>query len=143
MGNLYRFGVSLERDLIDAFDQYIQERNYGNRSEAIRDLIRNELIRKTHDEGGLVAGAIVMTYDHNKNNLLQKMLLIQHDYHDSIISTQHVHLDHDYCLEIIAVRGRAEEVDLLASRLKSLVGVKHLDVSISAPGSDADHDLLK
>ena len=143
MSNLYRFGVSLEQDLIDAFDQYIQERNYGNRSEAIRDMIRKELIQKKRDEGGIVAGAIVMTYDHNKNNLLQKMLLIQHDYHDAIISTQHVHLDHDYCLEIVAVRGLARDVDLLASRLKSLVGVKHLDVSISAPGSDADQDLLK
>ena len=132
MGDLYRFGVSLEKSLIDAFDKHIKASNYRNRSEAIRDLIREELVQEKWTEGGVVAGAVVMTYDHHKRELVSKMLDIQHDFHDTIISTQHVHLDHHHCLEVIAVRGKAREVERLSTSLKALVGVKHLSLSISA-----------
>jgi len=134
MSNLYRFGVSLEKSLIEAFDRYIEAERYTNRSEAIRDLIRERLAVKRWNDGGLVAGAIVMTYDHHKHDLVTKMTHIQHDYHDAIISTQHVHLDHDNCLEILAVKGRAADVQALADSMKALVGVKHLDFSISPFG---------
>ncbi|MFH0920661.1 MAG: nickel-responsive transcriptional regulator NikR [Fibrobacterota bacterium] len=134
MSELYRFGISLEKPLIDAFDRHIQTRQYQNRSEAIRDLIREELVRKQWDEGGAVAGAIVMTFDHHKRDLVAKMLEIQHEFHELIISSQHVHLDHHHCLEIIAVRGIAQKVDALAQRLKSMVGVKHVSLTI-APAS--------
>lgn len=138
MGDLYRFGVSLEQNLIDAFDKHIKARNYKNRSEAIRDLIREDLIQKKWTEGGVVAGAVVMTYDHHKRELVSKMLDIQHDFHDTIISTQHVHLDHHHCLEVIAVRGKARDVERLSTSLKALVGVKHLSLSISASGVDSE-----
>ncbi|NTU91273.1 MAG: nickel-responsive transcriptional regulator NikR, partial [Chlorobiaceae bacterium] len=107
MSDLYRFGISLDRELIEAFDRHIAEQRYQSRSEAIRDLIREELVTKKWTEGGIVAGAIVMTYDHHKRELVNKLLDIQHDFHDIIISTQHVHLDHGNCLEVIAVRGNA------------------------------------
>ena len=132
MSDLYRFGISLEKGLIEAFDRHIEERHYQSRSEAIRDLIREELVRKGWAEGGLVAGAIVMTYDHHKRELANRVLDIQHDFHATIISTQHVHLNHHDCLEVIAVRGQAERVEELAASLKALVGVKHLSLSISA-----------
>ncbi|HLV31308.1 MAG TPA: nickel-responsive transcriptional regulator NikR, partial [Chitinispirillaceae bacterium] len=99
MSKLYRFGVSLEKTLIDSFDKHIKNLQYNNRSEAIRDLIRNELIQKKWKEGGKVAGAIVMTYDHHKRDLASKLIDIQHQFHELIISTQHVHLDHDNCME--------------------------------------------
>lgn len=138
MSNLYRFGVSLDKKLIDSFDRYIETGNYTNRSEAIRDLIREKLIQKKWDGNGLVAGALVMTYDHHKHDLVEKLMDVQHDFQETIISTQHVHLDHHHCLEIIAVRGKAVEVETLASKLKAFVGVKHLGVSISAFGVEEE-----
>jgi CopG family nickel-responsive transcriptional regulator len=134
MAGLYRFGISLEKPLIDAFDRHIRARNYKNRSEAIRDLIREELTRKKVSEGGVVAGAIVMTYDHHKRELVNRLLDIQHDFQSLIISTQHVHLDHHHCLEIVAVRGRAREIENLAFSIKSLVGVKQVSVSVATAG---------
>jgi CopG family transcriptional regulator, nickel-responsive regulator len=136
MSALYRFGVSLDKQLIDSFDQYIKTMNYSNRSEAIRDLIREKLIQKKRDENGQVAGAIIMTYDHHKRELVEKLMDVQHDFHETIISTQHVHLDHDHCLEIIAVSGAARDVERLAAKLKAFIGVKRLSVSISAYGVD-------
>ena len=132
MSDLYRFGISLDKTLIEAFDHHIGVQQYKSRSEAIRDLIREELIRKEWTEGGTVAGAIVMTYDHHKRELVGMLLDIQHDFQESIISTQHVHLDHHHCLEIIAVKGMASDVEKLATTLKVQVGVKHLSLSISS-----------
>ncbi len=134
MAGLYRFGISLEKALIDAFDRHIAAQRYKNRSEAIRDLIREALTRRKFAQGGVVAGAIIMTYDHHKRALVDKLLDIQHDFQSLIISTQHVHLDHHHCLEIVAVRGRAREIEKLAYSIKSLVGVKQVGVSIATAG---------
>ncbi|MBV5302603.1 MAG: nickel-responsive transcriptional regulator NikR [Chlorobium sp.] len=132
MSDVYRFGVSLEKPLIEDFDLHIKAQQYKSRSEAIRDLIREELLRKKWTEGGAVAGAIIMTYDHHKRELVNKLLDIQHDFHDIIISTQHVHLDHNNCLEVIAVNGNAADVEKLSTGLKVLVGVKHVSLSVSS-----------
>lgn len=136
MSEVYRFGISLDQALIDAFDKHIQKRNYANRSEAIRDLIREELVQKEWTEGGTVAGAITMIYDHHKRNLTDKMLDIQHDYQQIIICTQHVHLDHHHCMEIIAVSGKARDVQTFADLLKPLIGVTHLSLSITSTAQD-------
>ena len=136
MSDLYRFGVSLEKNLIDDFDKHIKAQNYLNRSEAIRDLIREELGQKKWTEGGIVTGAVVMTYDHHKRELVSKLLDIQHDFHALIISTQHVHLDHHLCLEIIAVKGNSREVEKLANSIKSLVGVKQVSMGVASAGED-------
>jgi len=134
MSELYRFGVSLEKELNDAFDRHIGEQHYNSRSEALRDLIREELLKKKWLEGGTVAGAIVMTYDHHKRELVNQLIDIQHDFQEVIISTQHVHLDHSHCLEIIAVRGSAPDVQKLASILKAKTGVINLSLGISSAG---------
>ena len=138
MSSLYRFGISLEKSLIDAFDRMIAAEQYPNRSEAIRDLIREKLVRKGLGDDRAIAGAIVMTYDHHKRDLAERLMDIQHEFFANIISTQHVHLDHDSCLEIIAVRGKSREIGLLASRLKALIGVAHLEVSVSSYGLVGD-----
>jgi len=135
LSNLVRFGISLEKALIEKFDCYIKERNYSNRSEAFRDLIRQELIKKEWQDGDDVAGAITLVYDHHRKDLLNKITDIQHNYQKEIISTQHVHLDHDNCLEIIAVRGKSSEVRRLADTLKSIKGVKHGTLSMSSTGA--------
>ena len=134
MSDLFRFGVSLDKALLDKFDRYIRERNYSNRSEAFRDLIRQELIKKEWQEGDDVAGAITLIYDHHRKDLLNKITDLQHDFQKVIISTQHIHLDHDNCLEIVAVRGQPREVTKLADMMKSIKGVKHCTLSMSSTG---------
>jgi CopG family nickel-responsive transcriptional regulator len=134
MSDLFRFGVSLDKALLDKFDRYIRQRNYSNRSEAFRDLIRQELIKKEWQEGDDVAGAITLIYDHHRKDLLNKITDLQHDFQKIIISTQHIHLDHDNCLEIVAVRGQSREVTKLADMLKSIKGVKHCTLSMSSTG---------
>jgi CopG family nickel-responsive transcriptional regulator len=136
MNELYRFGVSLEKELIDEFDRHLQERNYKNRSEAIRDLIRAELVKKQWLCDNEVAGAITMNYDHHKRDLVNKLMDIQHDCQKVIISSQHIHIDHHNCIEIIAIRGRAKEVEALASLLKAQTGVKHVSLTMSTTGKD-------
>ncbi len=136
MSNIVRFGVSLERDLLEKFDSLIESRNYTNRSEAIRDLIREELVKKEWVEGDEVAGAITLVYDHHKRELLNKIIEIQHDFQNVIISTQHIHLDHRNCLELIAVRGNPAQVKRLADKLKSIKGVKHGTLSMTTTGKD-------
>ncbi len=136
MSSLYRFGVSLEKDLIDEFDEYISERNYKNRSEAIRDLIRADLVKKQWLCDNEVAGAVTISYDHHKRELVNNLMDIQHDFQSVIISAQHVHIDHHNCLEIIAVKGKAREVEKLASMLKSQVGVKHVALNMSTTGKE-------
>jgi CopG family nickel-responsive transcriptional regulator len=134
MSSLYRFGVSLEKDLIDEFDRHIEGRSYKNRSEAIRDLIREELVRKQWLCDNEVAGAITMSYDHHKRDLVNRLMDIQHDFQKTIISAQHIHIDHHNCLEIIAVKGKARDVEKLSSLLKAQVGVKHVALSMSTTG---------
>jgi len=134
MAGLFRFGVSLDKSLLDKFDRYIRERNYSNRSEAFRDLIRQELIKKEWNEGDDVAGAITLIYDHHRRDLLNKITDLQHDFQKVIISTQHIHLDHDNCLEIVAVRGNPGVVIKLADMLKSIKGVKHGTLNMSSTG---------
>lgn len=138
MSELVRFGVSLERTLLEKFDTFIRERDYTNRSEAIRDLIRQELIKKEWLQGEDVAGTITLIYDHHKRDLQSKLTDIQHDYQKLIISTQHIHLDHDNCLEIIAARGKPANLQKLADSIKAIKGVKHGTLSMSSLGKDID-----
>jgi len=134
MAEIVRFGVSLDRKLLDRFDALIRAKNYTNRSEALRDLIRQELVLKAWDEDRNVAGAITYVYDHHQRELLNRILDIQHDFQNLIISSQHVHLDHDNCLEIVAVRGKASEINRLADMLRAVKGVRHGTLSMSGTG---------
>ena len=135
MSELVRFGVSLDKELLDKFDDLIKRRNYTNRSEAIRDLIRKEFVEDEWNSQAEVAGAITITYDHHIRELGTKLTDIQHHHIEEIVSTQHIHLDHNNCLEIIAVRGKASEVIALADKLKSIRGVKHGTLSMTSTGS--------
>lgn len=131
---LVRFGVSLEKELLNKFDNRIKNQNYTNRSEAIRDLIRENLVRDEWHEDSVVAGAITLIYDHHKRELLNKITDIQHDFQGIIISAQHIHLDHDNCLEIIALKGHSRKTQKLADTLRAIKGVKHVTLSMSTTG---------
>jgi len=136
VAELMRFGVSLEKDLLDKFDRIIRIENYSNRSEAIRDLIREKLVRKEWKGKAEVAGAVILVYDHHKRDLLNSLVDIQHDFHHLIIANQHVHLDHHNCLEIIVVKGKPGEIEKLAHKLKSAKGVKHGQLTAATTGKE-------
>ena len=138
MSNLIRFGVSLEKGLLSKFDRRIREKKYTNRSQALRDLIREDLVKKEWQENKEVSGAITLIYDHHKRELLDKITDIQHDFQKLIISTQHIHLDRDNCLEIIAIRGKSKEAQKLAETLRAIKGVKHGRLSMSSAGAHLD-----
>jgi CopG family nickel-responsive transcriptional regulator len=130
-----RFGVSIEKRLLRQFDAFIGRKNYRNRSEALRDLMRAALVEEEWEtRGGEVVGMITLLYDHHTRLLQSKLTEIQHDHHLQIISSMHVHLDHHNCLEVMIVRGGAGEIRSLASRLISIKGVKHGKV-VAASGS--------
>jgi CopG family nickel-responsive transcriptional regulator len=133
---LVRFGVSLEKDLLAQFDNLLKENNYENRSEAIRDLIRDRLVKEEWVKAkGEVTGVISLVYDHHKRELVDSLISIQHDHKSTIIiASQHVHLNHDNCLEVIVVRGDAGSVNDLASRLRSSKGVKHGKLMMTTTG---------
>jgi CopG family transcriptional regulator, nickel-responsive regulator len=120
-----RFGVSLEEDLLKALDGFVKENNYPNRSQAIRALIEKNLVEKKWQCNNIVAGAIVMLYDHHKGDVTTKSNDIQHDYFDVILSSQHFHLSHDNCLEIVAVKGTANKLTELSDKLTGIKGIIH------------------
>jgi CopG family nickel-responsive transcriptional regulator len=105
--SIVRFGVSLEKELLEALDHYALKNSFPNRSQAIRHLISENTVQEKWDQNQEVAGAITIVYDHHKRNILHTLNNIQHDYHSIILSNLHFHIDHHNCMEIIAVKGRA------------------------------------
>ncbi len=126
-----RFGVSLEEETLQALDNFVKENNYPNRSQAIRKLIEKNLVEKKWKSNNIVAGAIIILFDHHRNDLTEKLNSIQHDYYTVILSSQHFHLDHHNCLEIIALKGPARKLSELADKLIGVKGVKHGDLVMS------------
>ncbi|MDD5347250.1 MAG: nickel-responsive transcriptional regulator NikR [Candidatus Omnitrophica bacterium] len=134
MSGLVRFGVSLEKELLEKLDNLRRAKGYPTRSEAIRALVRQEEVKRQWSGGDEVVGAVSLVYDHHRRELINKITSIQHDYGRYIIASQHVHIDHHNCLEIIAVKGKPEKVQELADRLKSVKGVKHGSLSMATTG---------
>jgi len=137
MSGLSRIGVAIDSDLLKKFDRLIGQRGYTNRSEAFRDLIRDELVEQIWESPeSQVVGTITLVYNHHVRLLNEKLTGIQHDFHKSILSTLHVHLDHDNCLEVLVVKGRSGEVRKVADVLISTKGVKHGRLTISTSGAE-------
>ena len=137
MSELVRFGVSIDLDLLENYDRLIAERGYENRSEALRDLIRDALIQqKIEMQTDIFAlGSLTLVYDHHARNLAQEMGDIQHKFHENILSVMHLHVSHDDCLEIIALRGIVAEIVELANALLSLKGIKNGKLFLTLPSS--------
>lgn len=132
MSVLSRIGVAIDSDLLKKFDRRIARRGYTNRSEAFRDLIRDDLVEQNWaSPESNVVGTVTLVYDHHVRQLNEKLTSIQHEFHHSILSTLHVHLDHDHCLEVIVVRGKSAEVRKVADSLISAKGVKHGRLTIT------------
>jgi CopG family transcriptional regulator, nickel-responsive regulator len=137
MSELSRIGVAIDSELLAQFDRHIEQRGYTNRSEAFRDLIREELVEEAWESPAAhVVGTVTLVYDHHVRLLSEKLTAIQHDYHHTILSTLHVHLDHDHCLEVLVVRGRSAVVRKVADVLISTKGVKHGRLTITTTGKE-------
>jgi CopG family nickel-responsive transcriptional regulator len=137
MSGLSRIGVAIDTDLLTRFDKLIGGRGYTNRSEAFRDLIRDELVEEAWESpDSQVVGTVTLVYDHHVRMLNEKLTNIQHDFHHAILSTLHVHLDHDNCLEVLVVRGESAKVRKVADVLISTKGVKHGRLTITTSGAE-------
>jgi len=123
MSNLVRFGVSIEKNLLDQFDRFIEKHGFFNRSEAIRDLIREKLSLEKGYKSESVLGTITLIYNHHVRNLSENLTDIQHGYQEYILFSNHVHISHEYCLEVIVVKGKEKELRELAAKMGGNKGV--------------------
>lgn len=140
MSDLVRFGVSLERNLLAAFDALSRERGFANRSEALRHALRRELAEKiTSAPDAPVAGVLTLVYDHHENDLPGRLTALQHEAHGMVIASLHVHMDEHHCLETLALRGPCAEVTRLADRLRSSRGVLQSSCSLTAIEAAPEH----
>jgi len=130
-----RFGVSMEAKLLRKFDFLVRQQGYENRSEALRDLVRDALIKQSlEDSEQMVAGSILLFYDHHQNQLVKEMSAIQHRMHELILATTHFHLDYDCCLELIVVKGKVKDVEYLSQKLTSIKGVEYGKFTVAPVG---------
>ena len=135
MGETVRFGISIDSGLLDRFDAVVEGKGYVNRSEAIRDLIRDALVEQSWEAGEEeTVGTLTLVYDHHVRDLSDRLTDIQHDHHDRIISTLHVHLDHHNCLEVLIVRGKAGQIKAIADSMIGVKGVKHGKLVMTTTG---------
>jgi len=126
MENMVRFGMSMEEELLDKFSAYMKRKGYSNRSEALRDLVREKLIQEDWEGGEAEAvGTVSIIYDHESHELSHKLTHVQHEKIGYVVAAMHVHVDHHNCLETLVLRGRGRDVKKLADSFISTKGVKH------------------
>lgn len=124
--NIIRFGVSIEEKLLGRFDDLITEKGYVNRSEAIRDLIRDTLVaQQIEDPEAGAFGTLTMIYNRHHGDITDRLNHLQHDYYLNIVSTTHIHLDEHNCLEVIILKGKAGLIRSLAEMILSIKNVKY------------------
>jgi len=135
LNQLVRFGISISEELLERFDREIVQKGYANRSEAIRDLIRDNLVEEDwKEEKEEVAGTLTLVYDHHVRGLTDLLTELQHSYHHIILSTMHVHLDEHNCLEVLVLKGKAKETREVADRILGVKGVLHGKLSVTSTG---------
>lgn len=137
MAQTARFSLSMDSKLLEQFDQLLERKGYANRSEAFRDLIRNELVEEEWaTETKETVGTITLVYNHETRDLADKLTDLQHHFHLLIVSTLHVHLDEHNCLEVLVVKGKSSEVKKAADRLIGTKGVKHGRLTMTTTGKE-------
>ncbi len=134
---LVRFGVSMDENLLQRFDTLISRKGYANRSEAMRDLIREHLVEEEwREKGREMVGTITMVYNHHTRGLSDSLTDLQHHFHNLVISTMHLHLDEDNCLEVLVVKGKVDKIKSIADKLISTRGVKHGKLTMTTTGKE-------
>lgn len=137
MGTTVRFGISLDEKLLENFDRLIEQKQYINRSEAIRDLIRASLVEEQlGSEDQQAVGTVTLVYNHHVRDLSDKLTDHQHVHHEQIVSALHVHLDAHNCLEVLIIRGTVSTIRQIAHELISVKGVKHGKLVLTTTGAD-------
>ena len=135
MNSLIRFGVSIDGKLLQQFDELITKKGYVNRSEAIRDLIRDMLVSsELKDTNAEAIGTLTLVYSHDVHEISEKLNDIQHGYHKNILSTTHIHLDAHNCLEVLILRGKTSIVQSIADKLLAVKNVRHGKLSFTTIG---------
>ncbi|MCA8915619.1 MAG: nickel-responsive transcriptional regulator NikR [Planctomycetes bacterium] len=134
MSDLVRLSISLEADLAAELDRLVDQSRYENRSEFVRDLIRERLVDEEWARGGEVLGTITLIYDHHQNGLTDKLNELQHEYHANVLASTHVHLDHHNCAEMIMMRGKPDVLRELTDGMRKLKGVMHAAFALSSTG---------
>ena len=136
MSDLERFSITIPKELATAFDRRSRRKGYENRSEAIRNLIRDALVQEEwQNPKARVAATVTLVYDHHTRTLTDRVTEVQHDHGELIVSSMHVHLDHHNCLEVIVLRGAAKDVQALANKLQAIKGLKHAQVTLATEGT--------
>lgn len=134
MSELVRLSLSIEKPLFDQLEKLVKKSGYENRSEFVRDMIRERLVKGEWDKNEEVLGTITLVYDHHRRQLTEKLIQLQHHHHTSVLVTTHVHLTHHLCAEVILVRGRSRLVRDLAERMHQQKGVLHAELSMASTG---------
>ncbi|HOE65574.1 MAG TPA: nickel-responsive transcriptional regulator NikR [Candidatus Hydrogenedentes bacterium] len=134
MPHVERLSFSIEKPLLERLEKLVAEGNYANRSEFIRDMVRDRLVEQEWERNEEALGSLTIVYDHHVRLLTEKLVSLQHDCHGSILVTTHVHLDHHRCVEVILVRGAAKEIRRLADLIRQQKGVLHAALSMSSAG---------
>ena len=135
MTNIVRFGVSIEAPLLKSFDSLCSEKGYTNRSEAIRDLIRDDLVQtEWRNPAAETVGTVTLVYNHHQRELQGRLTKQQHHHHAQIIANLHVHLDAHNCLEVLLVKGKAGAIKRLADSLIAVRGVRHGKLTMTTTG---------
>ena len=137
MEEIVRFGVSMEKNLLASFDELISRKGYANRSEALRDLVRDHLVEEEWKvEKKEMIGTITIVYNHHTRGLSDTLIELQHHFHNLIISTMHLHMDEDNCLEVLVVKGMVDKIKTIADKLISTRGVKHGKLTMTTTGKE-------
>ena len=132
---LIRFGVSMEKSLLERFDKICGEKGYATRSEAIRDMVRDQLVEsELQRDDSKAVGTLTVVYDHHQRDLQEKLTDYQHHHLHAIVSTLHVHLDAHLCLEVIILRGKTKEIKKIGDGLIAAKGVKHGKLVVTTGG---------
>ena len=133
MSKVIRFGVSIEDELLKEFEKLNSKKRYRNRSEAIRDLIRDKLAQaELENENTPVFGVISFVYDHHKREIQKNLNDLQHDSYKSVVFTTHIHIDHDNCLEIIILKDKAGKIKDISESILGFKGVKYGKLTLMA-----------
>ena len=135
MSDLVRLSMSIERGLYDALQKLVRKNRYTNRSEFIRDLIRQRLVEEQWQGGGQSLATVTIIYDHHTHGLTQKLIALQHRYTREIFVNLHLHVSEHRCAEVVVLGGRSTNLRTFVESVRRLKGVLHTAVSVSAAGS--------
>jgi CopG family transcriptional regulator, nickel-responsive regulator len=141
MGVLSRIGIAVDSALLKRFDRLIGRQGYTNRSEAFRDLIRDQLVNeRTATPEAVVVGTITLIFEHHAHCVTEKLTELQHAHHELVVSTSHAHMDHDSCLEVLIMHGKSAQVAQFADQLIGLKGVQHGRLVMTVPAHAIEHN---